>query len=112
MATSLSPPAEITAEWTVHAQLTIVRSQQNAPENRDSVLRRNGCSEQTSPSSFGADNSHDATTSETTTSTGNVGSDGPLRVVYKWSTDDLKAGCDSRNECTNLGGSEQVSDFI
>lgn len=109
MDTSLSPPAEITAEWTVHAQLTIVRGDAlsksptaTAPDqDRESVLRRNnGCNEQpTSPASFGVGNSPDALP-KTMTSTGGFGGadgDGPLRVVYKWSTDDLKAGCGGRN---------------
>lgn len=117
---TLSPPAEITAEWTVHAQLTIVRGDPrskspNAPENRESVPIRNGCAQHSSPASLDADTSPGAAAT-TMTSTGVVGNDGPLRVVYKWSTDDLKSACRSssgdRNGCglSNVGG-EQVSEI-
>lgn len=91
----LSPPAEITAEWTVHAQLTIVRGDPRAKspaapdDNRESVLRRNGdCNEQTeSPAaSLITGNAPDAPRPPMTST-----ADRPLRVVYKWSTDDLKA---------------------
>lgn len=88
------PLAEITAEWTVHAQLTIVRGDPRlksptaaTPDNnRESVLMRSdgnqhiGCSEQCAPASLGVGNS-DASTL--------IAGDGPLRVVYKWSTDDI-----------------------
>lgn len=63
-------PDNITAEWTVHAQLTITR-----PSDK-------------------AKNSNDQT--DSTQTAGEVPKQSnPVKVVYKWSTDDMK------NESTN-----------
>lgn len=65
MATSNNRSTELTAEWTVHAQLTISRpnanettSPTNVKPNDDVTARNNTCN--------------------------------PVKVVYKWSTDDGK----------------------
>lgn len=70
MATS-NQPENITAEWTVHAQLTITR-----PSDK-------------------AKNSNDQNDSSNTDAEPVPKQSNPVKVVYKWSTDDMK------NDSTN-----------
>lgn len=63
-------PDNITAEWTVHAQLTITRPSDKAKNSNDQNDLPNTAEEVSTKSN-------------------------PVRVVYKWSSDDMK------NESTN-----------
>lgn len=60
-----SKPENITAEWTVHAQLTITRPSDKAKNSNDNVDSTN--------------------TAEDVPKQSN-----PVTIVYKWSSDDLK----------------------
>lgn len=74
-------PENITAEWTVHAQLTIKRpsdKSKNSNEQNDSSTNAEDVPKQSNP----------------------------VTVVYKWSTDDMKNG--STNDKTNLSRANAV----
>lgn len=74
-------PENITAEWTVHAQLTITRPGDKAKNSNDQ-----------SDSSNTADDVHKQSN--------------PVTVVYKWSTDDMKN--ESTNDKNNFSRANTV----
>lgn len=81
------PAADITAEWTVHAQLTIVRGGSEAKQRHSENVSFE------SHTTNGADADGD---NGPAPGTGGQ----PVRMVYKWSSDDLKAtGCQRQRSC-------------
>lgn len=82
--------SEITAEWTVRAQLTIIRPTENLLHRLASVRRDNDS----------------VTTDGRASEPRNVNvNDNPVRVVYKWCSDDLK------NPANETGYTDGYSSF-
>lgn len=110
----LSPPADITAEWTVHAQLTISRSNDatttaTSPSNyhhRENItFLPAGPTAEDAASATNCCGRHHAET-PTNGGTKQQPQPEPVRVVYKWNSEDLKAaGC--HRQASFSGATEQ-----